>query len=362
MATLSTSRFLENVVHPSLYKKISNFDSHKDDGVFLESFLNDLKRALEKGNEDNNILQIIALRLNSLIGDNLFVSTSQKGEETGKKLEQDFEALMLSMASVLSSKIANDFFNGNQAIKNIKEIKQTYNLGGIGSLGASININVNGQKQPISYYKQQLMDANKRHIGNYDSYLHSLYIEKFGKIDFDGSRFSVGVDIDYYESQRLLRAFNILKNAKISLKNSKNLRQIKLGQTNPFKMYVSVISAVTNLSYDQIYAQYARMRNCYDFHRNEHGQMVEKHLGHIYSVYELIGLGLVDSAGNSQVVDYLIVNDSSSSSGLIKVLTTKEIVHDYIGNSSNIFHDNRYLKSSGIFNKNKIKLSIKQFN
>ena len=359
MATLSTQRFLENIVHPDLYKTISKFDSHKDDGVFLESFLNDLKRSLVDGGDP--VLQEIALRLNSLIGDDLFIYTGNSAD-SGKKLEQDFEALMLSMASVLSSQVANQFFYGNQAIANINQIKQTYNLGGIGKLGAVININVNGQKMPINYYKQQLMNKAKMHMGNYDAYMHSLYIEKFGKIDFDGNNFNINMNIDYYASQRVLRAFNILKNAKISLKNSKNLRQIKLGQTNPFKMFVSVISAVTSLSYNQIYAQYCRMRNCYDFHRQEHGQMVEKHLGHIYSVYELIGLGLIDSAGNSQVVDYLIVNDSTSAHGRIKVLTTKEIVHDYVGNNSNIFHDNRYLKSSGIFNKNKIKLSIKQFN
>ena len=161
MATLSTQRFLENIVHPDLYKTISKFDSNKDDGVFLESFLNDLKRSLVDGGDP--VLQEIALRLNSLIGDDLFIYTGNSAD-SGKKLEQDFEALMLSMASVLSSQVANQFFYGNQAIANINQIKQTYNLGGIGKLGAVININVNGQKMPINYYKQQLMNKAKMHM------------------------------------------------------------------------------------------------------------------------------------------------------------------------------------------------------
>jgi len=50
-----------------------------------------------------------------------------------------------------------------------------------------------------------------------------------------------------------LRAFSILKAFRFSLKNSKHFEASKLGRTNSFRMYASVVGAVTNYSYKRIY-------------------------------------------------------------------------------------------------------------
>jgi hypothetical protein len=62
------------------------------------------------------------------------------------------------------------------------------------------------------------------------------------------------------------------------------------------------------------------MRQCYNYH-SEHKGLINNHLSHIYSTFELVGLGLLDSNSNKEMVDFLVVNDSTSK-GSIKVFST----------------------------------------
>lgn len=98
------------------------------------------------------------------------------------------------------------------------------------------------------------------------------------------------------------------------------------------------------------------MKNCYDFH-SEHQNLISKHLGHIYSAYELVGLGLLDSNSNKEMVDFLIVNDSTLN-GSIKVFSAQSILDDYInGENTGIFSS-----MSSPFKAHRTRISIKTLN
>lgn len=351
MATISTGFFLENIVHPSLAKKYSRNNGLSKIAQFLEDFLNELRYA----NQSNDpIMKLLAERVNSLLGgQQLFLYEGSSANIAGDKLEDEFQALMLSIASILDKSIAEQFFD--QGLQ-LKDLQGNFNLGGLGKANAVININKNGTKRRITDYRKEIQSIVKKDQDNYNTLTRQALVEKYGKTDFAGSNFDIHVNIDYKASAKALRAFSILKAYRFSLKNSKDFEASKLGRTNPFRMYASVIGAVTNYSYERIYDQYYRMKNCYDFH-SEHQNLISKHLGHIYSAYELVGLGLLDSNSNKEMVDFLIVNDSTLN-GSIKVFSTQSILDDYInGENTGIFSS-----MSSPFKAHRTRISIKTLN
>jgi hypothetical protein len=123
----------------------------------------------------------------------------------------------------------------------------------MGTAQAVININKNGKKQRITNYKQEIQNVVANNQESYNRLARQAFADRYAKTDFAGSNFNVHINIDYRANKDVLRAFSILKTYRFSLKNSKNFEASKLGTTNPFKMYASVIGAVTNYDYKRIY-------------------------------------------------------------------------------------------------------------
>ena len=160
-----------------------------------------------------------------------------------------------------------------------------------------------------------------------------VYQAKQTKSDMHGGKGTAGFDLRWDTGKDLEWLGKFLSSYNFSLKNYSDLRQVHLGETNPYRAYFSVLS---KLGYGQniIHNSYLRAFCCYinsvkmtSGNHQEHQKYITTHMGHIQSAFELIGMGLTTSEGWSDNADFLIVNNYIQGGG-IKVISTASLMYD----------------------------------
>ena len=155
---------------------------------------------------------------------------------------------------------------------------------------------------------------------------HSFQTKVWGKIDNTGLRAELhlegltGIKADIAEC---------LRNATFTAKNYISSNDIKLGQTNPFRVFLTIPG------FKQDIQRWHRMINCFKSHENTHSEAPE-YFYRIRLIYELTGFGgyySVDTQNEfgkilsgQTYAQYLIFN-THKGAGQIKVVPTKDLIN-----------------------------------
>lgn len=329
--TVGTITFLRDV-HNELENKIGLSDqSLTNQAADLEEFLNNLNNI-----QDNRAPYAeIKKTVNQLLRNTVYKGAISN--ISGDKLENEFQALGLAIARYMSQEVADKLIDENF---NLSTAQKIWNLGGTGKLMAEIGINKKDgskEKQKISEAKKEIDMIVKKQQDDFNRLTKKAMLKRQMKTDYTLSTSTFKIDDDYIATPYLEYIFNLLKK-RISLKSSKDFEASKLGATNPYKMYVAVISACTNMGYERIYDQYYRMRSCYQStaqRHSNHKDFITTHLNHIAAAYELIGLGLLDAQGKNDLVDFIVIYDSTSN--LFKVFNVNNIISQFLSGNNNLF-------------------------
>lgn len=180
---------------------------------------------------------------------------------------------------------------------------------------------------------------------------HRNYLDlsaKQGHVDIKGTGASMVIPLELQLGDTFMRLAQILTNYNFSLKNYRssgynNLwEEIKIDTTNPYKAYATVLANLgygiseINSSFERLYyCNYALSVKGNSSHAS-HG--VALHMGHIQSVYGLMGEGLLNPASKDQQVDFIIINDPTSNQ--IYVESAANLVYQVLrGVSKSVYLD-----------------------
>ena len=180
---------------------------------------------------------------------------------------------------------------------------------------------------------------------------HRNYLDlsaKQGHVDIKGTGASMIIPLELQFGDAFMRLAQILTNYNFSVKNYRssgynNLwEEIKIDTTNPYKAYATVLA---NLGYEisEINSSFERLYYCNyalsvkgNSSHSSHG--VALHMGHIQSVYGLMGEGLLNPASKDQQVDFIIINDPTSNQ--IYVESAANLVYEVLrGVSKSVYLD-----------------------
>lgn len=170
-----------------------------------------------------------------------------------------------------------------------------------------------------------------------------------GKIDIKAPNFIVQANADDIIS-KLLKAFS---GKTFSLKNYssfkevqgdnvlyKNSNQINIhfGDSNMYKGITASLGSVypnIDIQNSIYYRGMNYLRKITNPPDTSSSDIVQQHFAHLRFIYEIRGQGLFDENGNSQVADFIIWNDPSSTN--IAVKSTKALIKDAIKKYTNPF-------------------------
>ena len=171
---------------------------------------------------------------------------------------------------------------------------------------------------------------NKKNYGN--TTMHSV----FGKIDNTG----LSADLEIRTVTQLeADIVDCLRNATFTAKNYISDMDIHLGQTNPFRVYMTLGSG------NEHYNRWHRMINCFQGHSTGYHNEAPNYFYRLRGIYELTGFGMQYTAKANQLIaqqlsalgyaKYLIWNTPGSSD--IRVIPTSRIISAIIDNTDSAF-------------------------
>lgn len=145
-----------------------------------------------------------------------------------------------------------------------------------------------------------------------------------GKIDVQGLYGELQISLN---SQLEADIYDALNNASFTLKNYVSTSDLKLGQTNPFR----VLATVAQGSGEDVVYRYARMYNCFKGHSGNEHPLAPTYFYRLRAMYELTGskMSYVNSENalsqllSGQYVKFLIWNNPG---GNIRVISTMRII------------------------------------
>ena len=165
------------------------------------------------------------------------------------------------------------------------------------------------------------------------------------KSDNTGLHSTISMPVGINED--LANIYRILNRAKISAKNYKTVGSkgedlsefgIKLGTTNPFRAFYSVLS---DLHYSNYNIQKTFVGLFLDYENNPSSE-AELHFNHIRFVYELTGQGMGLSQNGKEGVNFLVYNDPTSSN--VYVRSAAQMIVDLLENKNvSIFQKSKKL-------------------
>ena len=335
LKTLPTSQHMQSV-HNQLLRRFSKKSSQMAKyAQEIQTYLDEIKNGGPES-EWNLIKDKMAKIANFRSAENLF------RHQGGTEFEVELTALLEALSSY--------YFNGaNSNVKSMAEytttkkgnrrksgISSNYHTGGLtGTIQLTNDDFINapdnflylmmqgkGVKDPVNAYveakKQQkwrsFIDLSARQI----------------KTDVAGSKMGLQYMLEWKQTDKFTRLLSLLGSFNFSLKNYSSLgtmwETVHLGNTNTFKAYAGVLGAL-GYSNNEIYNSFYRAVNCFqsipiNASHSKHG--VSLHMGHIQTIYEMIGMGLyyLDKNGlyAADNADFLIINDYSKNG--IMVLST----------------------------------------
>ena len=146
----------------------------------------------------------------------------------------------------------------------------------------------------------------------------------------------LNLDLSWNASPKLNKLLSLLTSYNFSLKNYQDLSNVHVGDTNFFKAYSGVLS-VLGYSADYIYNSFYRLLGCYrgvQMGSGHSGHGVIEHTGHIQTVYELIGMGIIYARGADRV-DFIVINNPN---GGINVFSTDYLAYEALSNRNSIIN------------------------
>lgn len=344
LSTLPTAQHMTQV-HNKLLNKFSKEASKKSGyAKEIEMYLNEIKNGT--GPEWNLIKDKVAKMANFRSAKNLF---KHRG---GMEFEIELTALLEALADY--------YFTGNDASKDkslaeytTTKTGKTYKSGitstyHTGSITGTIKLTHDDFVNAPDAFLQMMMQGKGKSNDPVNDYIKAKEKQNWRsfidlsarqiKSDVTGSKMGMNYLLEWTETDKLTRLLALLGSFNFSLKNYSSLGtmwdSIHIGNTNTFKAYAGVLGAL-GYSNDQIYNSFYRAVNCFQSvsinssHQNHNASL---HMGHIQSIYELIGMGLyyVDGSGLEVAdnVDFLIINDYSSSK--ITVLSTDALAQSVL--------------------------------
>lgn len=343
--TIPTNAHLYNVHRQLMARYAITRNKKAQIAKEIEYYLNLIKNGQGQDPIWGRIREMTALMLN-VRTNNLFhtfekdakaLGFSNSGEAFEKEFAQMIDAMMKEYAKSLGESISKGYLQqdftidimtgkvkGNVQTRDGKTMADMIDLNKFDQVAKEHNIFLRDKKGNILYDKY----GNVRYKNLASAEAKDI------KTDVRGKNLAhLTLNIDWNTTNEFERFLKILTNYSFSLKNydarTEWWEKIDLGDTNTFKAYAGVLSDL-GYSAEVIENSFWRAYGCYNA-RHSHG--VAEHMGHIQSIYELIGLGLVFANNQKERVDFLIINAKDAKS--IFVQSTDAVAWDVLNDISN---------------------------
>lgn len=264
----------------------------------------------------------------------------------GFNLENDLADIMLGVTKAVQADIPEileqDSRKGIQNRKIFQTGKQSSN-----------NFMVEIVDEKLKEILPRVIEKTSKSIGTKNLNLQNKQnqsIIEFSSVErkSDNTGLNASVQINANVNEDLVNIYRILNRAKISAKNYKGIGSkgedlkefgIKLGTTNPFRAFYSVLS---DLNYNNYAIQKTFVGLFLDYEKNPSGE-AELHFDHIRFVYELTGQGMGLSQGGKEGINFLIYNDPTGNN--IYVKSAAQMIVEFLETKSN----NIFQKSKKLF-------------
>lgn len=330
--TLNTEKFLSEI-YKSIKSEIqqnNNINTEKAKARRIEAFLNLIKYAQAQSQNGLNVNNLpfskfwstaeqISLlnKLNEvhpeLFTKSVFLNQSSDPNILGRYLEEGLNRTMKTFESTIRT---------GKYDKGMKK--------GIGAKHAQIPDLIGISNDYVSYYIKEAYNHARNSLAQYNKNPNlSQYINYVptiqGKIDTVGLSADIQVSMgSNFIEQDLIHA---LKGATFTAKNYISSNDIKLGQTNPFRIF----SVLTYDTGEDASTRYYRMIQCFKSHNNSHSQ-APTYFYRLRALYELTGYGLQYVKENvlSQIMQgktyakFLVWNNPM---GGLRVISTQSIIN-----------------------------------
>ena len=312
---------------------------YKKNALLIENFLNKIignQIQVDENNPIEDLTQDLYDNALNNLGIDINYWTKRKNKAYGIKFEKFFHELL------------RDIFNHSQ--NDLVGATWDNKKGHITSIGAKTT-------NPLQNITDEIIDdttkntmelAYKRIAEELDKQTKKSEIKNHtlnkvqGKIDTVSHHINFQISIDDPVLQKILP---LLANATFSDKAYENAGDVKIGQTNSFRVFLAISGDMS--AKDKIKRWY-RMLNCMEYHSEENAAQKFYELRYIY---ELTGYGLQYTKqwvnkmlGNDAGADYLIYFHK----GRIKVLSTAAIINEFLADSTAIATAGRTLTDGTI--------------
>lgn len=297
----------------------------------LEKFFNMIKTGKVQTNqgfgkvwsEANQIALINKLRsINpSLFKSNLFTASTSKSHKLGQFLEEAVNTTISTFNKAVTSPLK----------VTTPRQRRTYNTFGVGNKKLDLTeILLDEARSDIELAYQKTSEGlhNFKHKNDQMVFDGITYMpEVQGKIDSVGlnAHIRISSSISAIEADLV----DALTNATFTDKNVLSNRQLRLGQTNPFRVFLTIPAFNRNVQ------RWQRMLNCFEYHTTK-GLHTEgpRYFYKIRIIYELTGYGgqyssitqdvFGDILGDMPFAKYIIINQPS---GYLRVIPTSQLLN-----------------------------------
>lgn len=299
---------LDNIVKQSS----SNAEAMQEKALRIEKLLKALKNGSSLGNsQDDFIIGKIREKVQytrGLNGKGLFKTVGESNYDTGVIFEKELEIVKSAMKTIggrLSKKMVEE------ALSNVSGSK----TGGtkINEMLNAFIENKNYDKETTEFNEELKKILIQQGILKVDQKTGNIYkyVDKMVKIDVQGSGDDSALTFlkEYKLTDETQMALNDLNRYNFSLKTHESKYASELGNTNPLRLYATVLSAL-GFSDDFIFKSFNRLIVC-----NINSKIISDHQQHqkaytlttrkMMSLYELTGYGIDE---NNQV-DFIILNN-----------------------------------------------------
>lgn len=253
-------------------------------------------------------------------------------QKSGTKFETD-------LVNIFNACIPDENFDVRETVEQFGYKKGTSNL-------------IFNSNELTGYYTKWL-DALQTNVETkIPEWIYATYgTSQFGKSDLDLYRLgSIAgkidvripqskISINFTEAPEIDQFFSLINGKKLTVKNYFNINQVTLGNTNIFRIYMTLlpdlgITKAESLRMFYIRRYYASMQT-----QEESGITVMLHDYHIRFAYELMGIGLTYKGEKIGPADLLVINERNGQQ--IRVYNTYMILAE-------VLEKNQYSKARSI--------------
>lgn len=307
---------LEKIKNDIIVEK--NINIYKNNALLIENFLNKIiGNQINKDNIIDGLTQEYYDKALKELGINIEHWTKKKTDAYGVKFESFLQNLLSDIFKHSKDKEIANWTGGHVTSLGLKTVNPLKNI-------TDKTIDDTTKNLMESAYKEIAKELDKQ---SKESEIKNHTMNKVqGKIDTISHHINFEIST---EDPLLQKVLPLLANASFSDKAYKNSGDVKIGQTNSFRVFLAISG---DMDAQEKINRWNRMLNCMDFHPNDKAAEIFYELRYIY---ELTGYGLQYSKqainrilGNDTGADYLIYFHK----GKIKVLSTAAIINDFLSN------------------------------